>query len=254
MNKTNISVESFYELLQNIKEFTVDTTEMVDGASSNIPFGMLRVAKSIWDYRQKRKMEKFLKGIARNLNERGRYNHEDKKKLKKYLNNDHSKKRFFEILDSALNSISEICSEILGYYAGEILLKSQKLDYQSLVIIHALRNMNDWDIKHFNRAYNNLNSILEEEAKKGLNATALYLGLNIDEFKKESEKIEELIYKDEQLAEFKSALIKLNNLQVLNTGGMFLSSDANSFCRSKIGDKLNELINKYEYGKRVPGT
>ncbi|MBO1002788.1 hypothetical protein ACFSKI_04135 [Pseudogracilibacillus auburnensis] len=105
--------------------------------------------------------------------------------------------------------------------------------------------MNDWDIKYFNRAYNILNGIPEEKAKKGLNSTALYLGLTMDEFEKESEKIEELIYKDEQLAEFKSSLIKLNNLKVINTGGMFFSSDANSFCRSKIGNKLNELINVY---------
>ncbi|MFD2130436.1 hypothetical protein ACFSKI_04140 [Pseudogracilibacillus auburnensis] len=66
-------------MMQNIKDVTVDTIEIVDGVSNNIPFGMLGVAKHIWNYQRERKMKKFLKRIARNLNERGRYNHENKK-------------------------------------------------------------------------------------------------------------------------------------------------------------------------------
>jgi hypothetical protein len=247
MVKNNIiPVENLNELLDDIKSFAADSSELVGQVSKDLPIvGMLSVAKHIWNYHKERKMKRFLKGLAKKLKEQGGYDHEDREKLQAFLNHDHTKEKFFGILDEALNSVSEISSEILGYFAGEILLSTQNLDYHSSVIIHALRNMNDWDIEYFSKAYNFLISLPEEKAKEGVNSTSLYYGLSPEEFEKSDEELDKMIFKDEKLIEFRSSLMKLSNLQVINTGGIIFSADSNTFVRSKIGDKLNELINMF---------
>jgi hypothetical protein len=243
MEKNNIVIGNFNEFLQDINCFAVDSFGVVDQVTNNIPFGLIGVTKHIWNYHKERKMKRFLMGLALKLNERGGYDDEDRDKLKSFLSHDQSKEKFFGILDEALNSVSELSSEILGYFAGEILLSSHKLDYYSSVIIHALRNMNDWDIKYFNKAYNFLISLPEDHASKGVNATSLYLALTPEEFEKSNDDIENMIYTDEKLIEFRSSLLKMSNLQVINTGGIIFSADSNTFVRSRVGDKLNDLIN-----------
>lgn len=241
-----LSTESFGELLKDIKSFAEESVEIVDQASNITP--MLGVAMQIWNYQKERKMKRFLKGLAEKLNEKGGYDSEDREKLKNFLSNDHSKEKFFGILDEALNSVSEISSEILGYFAGDILLSTQKIDYSSSIIIHALRNMNDWDIEYISKAYNFLISLPKEQTINGVNSTALFLELPLEGL---NEDIDKMILTDENLIAFKSSLMKLNNLQVINTGGNIWSTDANTFIRSKIGDKLNELVNMFLHIEEV---
>lgn len=241
-SKQNLSLKIVTDVLDDLKSFTSDSRELAGLVAEGVPYlRMMGVVKNIWDYHKERKMKKFLEGLAKKLNDNGGYSTDDQKRLKEFLSHDYSKEKFFGILDEALNSVSEICCEILGYFAGEILLSSQKLDYQSSVIINALRNMNDWDIKNFQRAYEALMTISEG---KSLNAACMYLNLPLEQYI-EVERTEGELMKDEDFREFRSSLMKISNLQVLNTDGMIFANDGVTYIRGRIGDKLYDLVNVF---------
>ena len=183
--------------------------------------------------------------FKKKINEQGKYDDKDRESLKEFLSHNHSRGKFFGILDGALNSVSERSSEILGYFAGEILLSTQTIDYTSSIIIHALQNMNDWDIEYFNVAYNFLTSLSEDGNTESVNSTMLFLRLRPEEYEQRGDELDKLILNNDELMEFRSSLMKLSNLQVINTGGMLIAIDSITYARSNIGDKLNELINMF---------
>ncbi|ARK25592.1 hypothetical protein SporoP37_13635 [Sporosarcina sp. P37] len=242
----SLSLRNLQEILSDLDSFAEDSLETIGQVMDNTPLKMLGVAKHIWNYHKERKMKRFLKGFSKKINEQGKkYDDKDRESLKEFLSHDHSREKFFGILDGALNSVSERSSEILGYFAGEILLSTQKIDYTSSIIIHALQNMNDWDIEYFNKAYNFLTSLPEDENAESVNSTMLFLRLRPEEYEQKGDELDKLILDNEELMEFRSSLMKLSNLQVINTGGLMIATDSNTFVRSNIGNKLNELINMF---------
>lgn len=231
------------QILDDLKNIAVDNgDEIVGFIGDSQSFGMLSVGKQIWNYHKERKMKRFLRGLAKKVDQHGTYNQDDKEKLKSFLDVEHTKEKFFGILDEALNSVSYFCSEVLGYFAGDILLSSQKLTYSDYIIINALRNMNDWDIDHFKKAYDTFISFPEDEYS---NSLCLYTKNSIKELENVEESFEEILDL-EKFKAFKSSLMKITNFQVLNYGVLLMSSDNYTFTRTNISDKLYKLINIIE--------
>lgn len=159
------------EVLNDIKEFTIQSGEYVSELSEDIPIiRMITIGRQIWNYNNERKMKRFLIGLSKKVNQNGEYSNEDKSKIKKFLENNHTREKFFSILDEALSCNSEKCSELLGYFAGEILLSKLDIDFRDTVLIYALRNINDWDLKYFKKAYRFLDSLGDQP--RGVNESA----------------------------------------------------------------------------------
>lgn len=97
---------------------------------------------------------------------------------------------------------------ILGMYISEIIRGEKEIEepsYENLLIINALKSLNDWDIKHFNNIY----SFYEQH--KGTNS---FCASQI--FYKTTSELDKDMSSSSELAEFKAVIDKLINLQVLS--------------------------------------
>ncbi|MGP7815543.1 hypothetical protein ACTXGU_00115 [Niallia sp. 01092] len=245
MGKNLIPFDKIDQLLTDIKDITSGTEDIVSSISKEIPIvRMLEVTKHIWNHHKERKMKKFLIGLSKKISEHEGYEISDRIELRKFLSDDFTRDKFFNILDEALNTNSELSSEILGFYAGVILLSSENLNYKHTVIINALRNMNDWDIKNFQKAYS---FFITMPINQPLNSVCLYHRVSIEQLE-EQQSLEDSIYNDE-FNEFKSTLIKLSNLQILTLSQILMSDDPTTFMRTKIADELYNLIKVFQLEK-----
>lgn len=235
MNKEDNQV---IQILSDINEL-VTKNDVIEPFKDLPIIRMLEVGRQIWNHHKENKMKRFLIGFSKNIEDTNQYVLSDRNKLQRYLKDDFTRDKFFNILDKALETNSELASEILGYYAGKILDTSEKLSYQHTIIISALTNMNDWDIGNFYKAYEYFKTL---ERNEKVNALSLYHKLSIDNPK--YNELDDYEF-DEEFLSFKSTLMKLANLQVFILGEILWAQDSQTIIRTKASEELFDVMNSF---------
>ncbi|WP_416435219.1 hypothetical protein [Priestia megaterium] len=163
----------------------------------------------IWDYSQKIRYGAFIKGYEykkdnpRSLNK-------FQEKMDKLTKNEKFMEFLFLTVSDAINARSSKSSFILGMYIAEIIKGEKEIEepsYENLLIINALKSLNDWDITHFNNIY----SFFDEH--KG--DTNSFCSSQI--FYRSKTDLDLDMSSSPERAEFKAVIDKLINLQILST-------------------------------------
>ena len=225
------------QLLLDVKDLIVDTN-VISAVTNEVPgIRLLEVGNQIWNHYKELKMKKFFRGLSKEIEVNG-YSVSNKIKLENYLKDDFTRASFFNILDNALEASSELCSEMLGYYAGLVLQSSERLSYNHTIIINALKNLNDWDLINFKKAYEFFTILPDDQP---INSICLYKKVPLKSLEKDKDEMEKLIY-DEEFNAFKSTIIKLANLQVFNTSQIVFSADPHTYTKTKASDEMFHLV------------
>jgi len=103
---------------------------------------------NLWNFAKLQKFKRFLKRYAKSFQEES-VTEEKIQKLKDYLKNERNLVFVSETIDNAIHAQSAVCSAILGGYAGQILAKTKEITYKDLIVINALRMLNDFDLEQF---------------------------------------------------------------------------------------------------------
>lgn len=135
-------------------------------------FTPVKAINSLYTFHKKRKFKKFLKAYAKSLIENGFSNFGDTESLKKYLKNERNFNFLSDTIENAINSKSIYGSVLLGYYAGQILSRCERISYKDLIIIEGIKELNDIELSCFARIYN----------KADLSKMVLFNELNLDGF------------------------------------------------------------------------
>ncbi|MGG6362656.1 hypothetical protein ACQ5SI_26275 [Peribacillus frigoritolerans] len=70
-------------------------------------------------------------------------------KLERYLRREINLTYIAEIIDSSIESKSHKSSAIMGYYAGTILKELREIQYKDMIVLNALKLMNNKDLENF---------------------------------------------------------------------------------------------------------
>lgn len=126
-------------------------TDYIDTISELIkPINTMR---KVFTLAKRNRIKKFAIEYAKKVNENEFIDGIAKRKFEVYMTKEVNKEFFGEIIDSAINSNSYKCSAILGYYAGKFLNELITVEYKDMIIVNALRCMNDYDLKFFYDLY-----------------------------------------------------------------------------------------------------
>ncbi|WP_394558002.1 hypothetical protein [Priestia aryabhattai] len=169
----------------------------------------IKPVKQIWDYSQKIKYRAFIKGYEKKKDNPQLLN-KFQTRMSKLSQNEKFMEFLFQTVSDAINSKSSSASFILGMYIAEILKGEKEIEepsYENLLIINALKSLNDWDIKHFYNIY----SFFDEH--KGHNP--YFCSSQIFYRSRYEQDID--MSSSPELAEFKAVIDKLINLQILST-------------------------------------
>ncbi|MGR6342639.1 hypothetical protein ACU5CE_33410 [Priestia megaterium] len=207
MNKLiNYNFDSLSSLLDDYVSKT-DIDILKEFISEVTPY--IKPAKQIWDYSQKIKYGAFIKGYE--------YKKDDpqlldkfQKRMSKLTENDKFMEFLFQTVSDAINSRSSNAAFILGIYIAEIIKGEKEIkepSYENLLIINALKSLNDWDIAHFNNIYSFFCE--HREYTKSFCSSQIFnrstIQSDID------------MSSSPDRAEFKAVIDKLINLQILST-------------------------------------
>lgn len=146
IQKSSILDDNIDELFAPIKDYTDTIGDIITP---------VKIGITAFNLSRKRKFKRFLEGFAINLKNEN-LTDENLIKFQKYLSNDSNLEFIAEVIESSIKSKSSKCSAIMGYYASLILSKSIDVQYQDLVMLDALTNINDMDLKNFYFLYKKL--------------------------------------------------------------------------------------------------
>lgn len=141
------------EKLDNIVDSYFDPIKDLTETASDI-FAPIKAIHSLYTLNKKRKFKSFLKGYAESLDRNRLTNLNDVESLKKYLKNESNFNFLSDTIENAVNSKSVYGSILLGYYAGQILSNSRRINYKDLIIIEGIKELNDIELSCFVRIYN----------------------------------------------------------------------------------------------------
>lgn len=130
---------------------------------------------------KRNRLKEFASNYAKKINQNVYVNEKERKNIEKYMEKDENRELLGNIIDSALNSNCNKCSAILGYYAGKILNELINIEYKDMIIVNALRSMNDYDLKYFYKLYQYIKD--ENLCEKSPSGTNIFFLKKEDEFK-----------------------------------------------------------------------
>lgn len=183
-------VSRIKEIDNLIDEYLTEYKDYKDTASEII--SPIKSVLSIWTLAKRLKFKSFLKHYAKQVDQKAVELDEIISQLKQYLSNAKNVEFIAESIDSAINSKSVLCSGILGYYTGMILLDTKKLEYKDFIVINALKIMVDDDVKNLVKLYIFLNKseqeyriydLINESAFKVLGLDSIEIELTIEKLK-----------------------------------------------------------------------
>jgi hypothetical protein len=142
IEKLDDIVDGYFEPIKDLTDTTSDI------------FTPVKMINSLYTFHKKRKFKKFLKAYAKSLNENGFSNFSDTDRLKKYLKNERNFNFLNDTIENAINSKSIYGAVLLGYYAGQILSRCERISYKDLIIVEGIKELNDIELSCFARIYN----------------------------------------------------------------------------------------------------
>lgn len=140
VNDIDDIVDSYFEPFKDL----TDTAEDI--------FTPIKVVHSLYTFNKKRKFKSFLKSYAQSLNS-SKFDSLDTNRLLKYLEKEKNFNFIYEIIDGAINSKSKFCSSLLGSYAGNILKETPNIGFKEILVLEALREINDYELSLFTKVY-----------------------------------------------------------------------------------------------------
>lgn len=151
--ETNKIIEFAKETIDNIDHidnvvdnFTENFRDITDTAGDLVK--PIKVFSSVIGFIKKQKFKSFLKKFAENL--KGEFSSskqlENNRKLKEYLKYKKNLNFIYETIDSAVDSKSINSSAAIGFLSGLILSKQIEINNKHLLIINALKNLNDFEL------------------------------------------------------------------------------------------------------------
>jgi len=225
--------------LSEIYEST-SSIEIIDVAEVFVPNIMKNIKDKFWNEYKEYKIKQFIKGISISIQEDD-FQINNKAFFNKMMSNKKDNYIFNKILDEALHTSSDYTSLLIGIIAGEVLRSDDDINYKNTLIITGLKNINDYDLKFLKQTYKYF-SEPKNINKHGVNATAIFFNTTMSHIENESN-LEEEINKNSELKIFKSSLHKLSSLQLLDTGGLYMTNDANSFSPNEFGKYIINMLN-----------
>ncbi len=102
---------------------------------------------------KKAKFKGFLKEYINRINAEMIIDDKIIEKFKKYISNEKNYEYISKIVDYAVNSEAVMCSQILGYFAGEISVSKIDIGYKEICVIQTLKEINDFDLELFIELY-----------------------------------------------------------------------------------------------------
>jgi hypothetical protein len=117
-------------------------------------FTPIKAIHSLYTINKKRRFKNFLKAYAHGLHSEDFNNIMSVERLKTYLKDEKNFNFLTEVIENAINAKSIYGSIILGYYAGQILSNEQNITFKDIIIIEALKSLNDFELSCFARIYN----------------------------------------------------------------------------------------------------
>lgn len=156
MDLINISkrIVDNIEKLDDIIDSYFDPIKDLTDTASDV-FLPIKAVNALYTFNKKRRFSKFLKYYAKSLKENGFINFEDVEKLKSFLKNEKNFNFLSNTIENAIDSKSIYGSIILGYYAGKLISKCDRINYKNLIIIEGLKELNDIELSCFVRIYKN---------------------------------------------------------------------------------------------------
>ena len=167
--------------------------------------------KQIWDFSQKIKYAAFIRGYE-HKKENPHLLNKFQKRMSKLTKNEKFMEFLFQTVLDAVNFRSSKASFILGMYVAEIIKDEKEINeasYENLLIINALKSLNDWDIKHFCNIYS---FFVEQKALGNHFFCASQIFYRSNDYELDID-----MSSSPELAEFKAIVDKLVNLQILST-------------------------------------
>ena len=139
-------VKSVSEEYTDIKAlvFNDNVTEMVDDT-----FKSIKLINNIGKCYDIIKLKHFIKGL--NCED---INKQDLDILIRYLDNHDNKEFVYSTMKKIVNSNSKICCYIMGLLFNDITNKNRDINQIDIVVINALGNLNDFDIRNFYKLLN----------------------------------------------------------------------------------------------------
>ncbi|WP_339701021.1 hypothetical protein [uncultured Marixanthomonas sp.] len=134
-------VDNYFEPIKDI----TDTAQDI--------FTPIKIVHSLYTFNKKRKFKSFLKSYAKSLDEGGINTPEKTIHMYSYLENERNFNFVNDTIDSSLNSKSIYCSMILGYFAGRVLSHTINITLKELLIVSALKDLNDYELSYFTKIY-----------------------------------------------------------------------------------------------------
>lgn len=166
------NVEKIDELIDSFVDPIKDITDTAKDLLTPI-----KIVHSLYTYNKKRKFKKFLKYYATSLTQSGINNENDIKWMEEYLKDEKNYNLINDIIESAIQSKSIYGAMLLGYFAGNILIEKPAITFKHLIIIDALRELNDFELAYFTKLYSvaNLANVVDvQDYKKQLHNTFVY--------------------------------------------------------------------------------
>ena len=149
------SIEKVNEIDDLIDQYIDDIKDIGETASDL--FKPIKAFVSLYQTTRKIKFRRYLKSYAKGLAEA--YSDKEKEglssRLKDYLSNENNLNYIYDTIDSAISSRSISCSGILGYFTSKVLAEQTDISYKELVLVNALRNINDIELEMTVRIFEN---------------------------------------------------------------------------------------------------
>lgn len=144
-----LKIEKIDDIIDDYFAQTKDYTDTITDV-----FTPIKAIHSLYTANKKRRFKSFLKSYANGLNAENFDNNISLERLKKYLKDEKNFNFLTEVIENAINSKSVYGSILLGYYAGQILSNEQIITFKDILIIEALKSLNDFEFSCFARIYN----------------------------------------------------------------------------------------------------
>lgn len=223
-----------YTNLEKVKEIfeTIDLNKYYELAEDTMP--VVKAIFSVYGMGRKWKFESFLKKYSVTINKGENLDEQSIIKIQKYMENDRNLEFMVEIIDSAINAKSTKCASLLGFYAGCMLKKIKNIEYKDMIVINALKEMNDYDIEYFCKLYDVLENSSDDE-----DSVITMHGNRV-----------RVIYKESmELLPFNVLVVgqKFKNLQIINYDeGTIMPNEIDNFIGvlTEVSDYLYKIINK----------
>ena len=190
--------------------------------------GPVKTLITIKNIYSKNRIKRFCKSYAEKISEFGEVEMHDKGKMFLYLQKKKNLDYLSEIIEAGLHAKSENCSALLGYLAGKIMNDLVEYKYEDIVIIEALKIMNDFGLDNFMKLYKHI--------------------ISSEKIKKESFQLEEIKNEVEFTSyhEARFTIEKLKSVQILMNGHVitYLGTSPITTSSNSATDALYNLINE----------